>query len=109
MYFLVPTLFSSDLSREVSQTAQCKQAGVTNCRAVTINLELLETAVNPGDEINFISGADLSMKVDNVEEDKSSVLNLFFIQLRRAASGSATSTMSYSFSLLDGGEGTVTV
>lgn len=86
----VPTLFSSDLSREVSQTAQCKQAGVTNCRAVTINLEQLET-VNPGDEINFISGVDLSMK------------------LRRAPSGSASSTMSYSFSLLDGGEGTVTV
>jgi hypothetical protein len=69
MYFLVPTLFSSDLSREVSQTAQCKQAGVTNCRAVTINLEQLET-VNPGDEINFISGFDLSMKVGDVEEDK---------------------------------------
>ena len=79
MYFLVPTLFSSDLSRDVSQTAQCKQAGVTNCRAVTINLELLETAVNPRDEINFISGADLSMKVGDVEEDKifSSKLCLF--------------------------------
>ena len=67
--FLVPTLFSSELSQDVSQTAQCKQAGVTNCRAVTINLELLETVVNPGDEINFISGVDLSMKVGDDEED----------------------------------------
>ena len=67
--FLVPPLFSSDLSRDVSQTAQCKQTGVTNCRAVTINLELLETAVTPGDEINFISGVDLSMQVGDGEED----------------------------------------
>ena len=67
--FLVPPLFSSDLSRDVSQTVQCKQAGVTNCRAVTINLELLETAVTPGDEINFISGVDLSMQVGDGEED----------------------------------------
>ena len=44
-----------------------------------------------------------------VKRTTSSVLNLLSIQLRCAPSGSASSTMSYSFSLLDGGEGTVTV
>eukprot|EP00090_Calanus_glacialis_P041245 TRINITY_DN7257_c0_g1_i1.p1 TRINITY_DN7257_c0_g1~~TRINITY_DN7257_c0_g1_i1.p1 ORF type:complete len:285 (-),score=91.12 TRINITY_DN7257_c0_g1_i1:50-904(-) len=85
-----PALFTS-AQKDVTQTAQCRQAGITNCQAVNINLEYLETAVKPGDSIRFIQGHQLSMK------------------LRRAPSGSPSSTMSYSFSLSDGGEGTVTV
>eukprot|EP00092_Neocalanus_flemingeri_P064838 GFUD01078744.1.p1 GENE.GFUD01078744.1~~GFUD01078744.1.p1 ORF type:complete len:326 (-),score=81.75 GFUD01078744.1:41-1018(-) len=86
-----PALFEADLTRDVSSTVQCKQEGVKNCRAVTLNLEYLETTVKPGDSVNFISGTDLSMK------------------LRRAPSGSPTSTMSYSFTLSDGGEATMSV
>jgi len=84
-----PALFTSAL-RDVSQTVQCRQAGITNCQAVNINLEYLET-VKPGDSIRFIQGYQLSMK------------------LRRAPLGPSSSSMSYSFSLSDGGEGTVTV
>jgi len=85
------SLFSVDPTREVGETAQCRQEGVTNCRAVSINLEYLQDNISPGDSINFIPGVELSMK------------------LRRAPSGSAASTLSYSFSLSDGGEGTVSV
>jgi len=83
-------LLESDSTRDVSKTAQCRQAGVQNCRAVRINQELLQS-LNPGDSINLIEGVDISMK------------------LRRTPSGSPSSTLSYSFSLPSGGEGTVTM
>merc|ERR1712008_647722 len=85
------TLFIADLTRDVSRTVQCQQAGVSNCLAVKINYEYLATSVQPGDSLGFMSGSALSMK------------------LRRAPSGSSSSSLSYSFSLSDGGEGTVTV
>jgi len=84
-------LFSLDLSKDVRNTVQCKQAGVQNCRAVNINLDYLETSVNPGDSVNLLAGTGVSMK------------------LRRAPSGSPSGTQSYSFSLSDGGEATITV
>merc|ERR1712179_638282 len=84
-------LLQSDSSRDVSKTPQCRQNGVQNCRAVTVNIEYLQQSLNPGDSINLIEGLDLSL------------------QLHRAASGSQSSTMSYSFSLSEGGEGTVTM
>jgi len=87
----IPYLFVVNRARDVSNTVQCKQDGVKNCRAVTINLNYLESSFNPGDSVNFITRTDFSMK------------------LRHAPSGSPTSTMSYSFSLSDGGEATVTV
>jgi len=83
-------LLESDSTRDVSKTAQCRQAGVENCRAVRINQELLQS-LNPGDSINLIQGVDISMK------------------LRRTPTGSPSSTLSYSFSLPGGGEGTVTM
>merc|ERR1712008_120507 len=85
------TLFTADLTRDVSRTVQCRQAGVSNCLAVKINYEYLATSVQPGDFLDFMSGSALSMK------------------LRRPPSGSSSSSLSYSFSLSDGGEGTVTV
>merc|ERR1712013_208018 len=84
-------LLQSDSSRDVSKTAQCRQSGVQNCRAVTVNMEYLEQSLNPGDSINLIQGLDLSLK------------------LRRAPTGSHTSTLSCSFSLSDGGEATLTM
>merc|ERR1711892_491703 len=85
------TLFIADPTRDVSRTVQCQQAGVSNCLAVKINYEYLATSVQPGDSLGFMSGSALSMK------------------LRRAPSGSSSSSLSYIFSLSDGGEGTVTV
>ena len=70
---------------------QCQQAGVSNCLAVKINYEYLATSVQPGDSLGFMSGSALSMK------------------LMRAPSGSSSSSLSYIFSLSDGGEGTVSV
>lgn len=84
-------LLQSDSSRDVSKTPQCRQSGVQNCRAVTVNIEYLQQSLNTGDSINLIEGHDLSLK------------------LSRVASGSPSSTLSYSFSLSDGGEGTVTM
>ena len=64
-FYLHPgvSLFSVDPTREVGGTAQCRQEGVTNCRAVSINLEYLQDNISPGDSINFIPGVELSMKV----------------------------------------------
>merc|ERR1719228_2902835 len=86
-----PALFLADLQADVGSLAQCKQDGVQNCRAVTINLEYLESSIKPGDSLHFISGSDISMK------------------LQRPPSKSSSGTLSYSFSLSDGGEATVTV
>ena len=61
------SLFSVDPTREVGETAQCRQEGVTNCRAVSINLEYLQDNISPGDSINFIPGVELSMKVTLVK------------------------------------------
>jgi len=83
-------LLEPNSARDVSKTAQCRQAGGQNCRAVRLNQELLQS-LNPGDSINLIQGVDISMK------------------LRRAPTGSPSSTLSYGFSLAGGGEGTVTV
>jgi len=84
-----PALFSPS-PRAVRQTVQCRQAGVTTCQAVNINLEYLQT-LKPGHSVRFSQEHQLSMK------------------LRRVPSGSLSSTLHYSFSLPAGGEGTVTV
>jgi len=86
-----PALFEEDPTQNVINTVQCRQEGVKNCRAVTLNMDYLQTSVKPGDFIEFLDGTNVSMK------------------LRRAPSGSSSATLSYSFSLSDGGEGTVTV
>jgi len=86
-----PTLFTTDPTREVKDIKQCKQDGVSNCRAVKIDLEYLERNVQPGDSINLIEGSDLSLK------------------LRRPPTRSSSGNLSFSFSLSDGGEATVTV
>jgi len=56
-------LFTADLTRDVSRTVQCQQAGVSNCRAVKINYEYLATSVRPGELLGFIADSPLSMKV----------------------------------------------
>ena len=100
-------MLQSDSSRDVSKTAQCRQSGVQNCRAVTVNMESLQQSLNPGDSINLIQGLDLSLKV-HLDKDVSITYNPY-LQLRRAPTGSPTSTLSYSFSLSDGGEATLTM
>jgi len=84
-----PTLLEIDLTQNVTNTVQCRQEGVKNCRAVTLNMEYLKMLAKPGDSIEFLDGANVSMS------------------LRRAPLGS--STLSYSFNLSDGGEATVLV
>jgi len=86
-----PALFEEDITQDVTNTVQCRQEAVNNCRAVTFNMDYLQTYINLGDSIQFLDGTNISMK------------------LRRAPSGSSSATLSYSFSLSDGGEGTITV
>ena len=70
-------------------------------------MESLQQSLNPGDSINLIQGLDLSLKV-HLDKDVSITYNPY-LQLRRAPTGSPTSTLSYSFSLSDGGEATLTM
>merc|ERR1711973_746117 len=80
------SLFTRVPGKDVSQTAQCRQAGVSNCVAVNMNYQYLDTV---GQSLSLIQGSGVTMN------------------LRHPPTGSTS--LSYNFSLGDGGEGTVTV
>merc|ERR1712013_390939 len=80
------SLFRRIPGKDVSQTAQCRQAGVSDCVAVSMNYQHLDTV---GQSISLIEGSGVTMN------------------LRHPPTGS--SSLSYNFSLADGGEGIVTV
>jgi len=80
------SLFRRIPGKDVSQTAQCRQAGVSDCVAVSMNYQHLDTV---GQSISMIEGSGVTMN------------------LRHPPTGS--SSLSYNFSLTDGGEGIVTV
>merc|ERR1711915_808392 len=88
---LESTIFREDINKDVSQTAQCNQGGVSKCRAVTVNSDLLVNQLRIGESVKFLPGINLSMK------------------LRRPPTGSVSNTLSYSFSLSDGGEVSLTI
>jgi len=85
------TIFREDTNKDVSGTAQCNQDGVSNCRAVTINSDFLVNQLRIGEAVKFLPGINISMK------------------LRRPPTGSVSNTLSYSFSLSDGGEASLTI
>merc|ERR1712014_464444 len=67
------------------------QDGVSNCRAVTVNSDFLVNQLRIGEAVKFLPGINISMK------------------LRRPPTGSVSNTLSYSFSLSDGGEASLTI
>merc|ERR1711915_402433 len=85
------SLFEEDLEKNVADIIQCKQEGVLNCRAVSINLDYLKAKLKSGDSIEFLESSEISMK------------------LRRDPTVSSSGSESFSFSLADGGEAIVTV
>merc|ERR1712198_83330 len=85
------TIFREDSNKDVSRTAQCNQDGVSHCRAVTINSDFLVNQLRIGEAVKFLPGINISMK------------------LRRPPTGSVSNTLSYSFSLSDGGEASLTI
>merc|ERR1711920_666948 len=85
------TIFREDINKDVSRTAQCNQGGVSKCRAVTVNSDFLVNQLQIGEFVKFLPSINISMK------------------LRRPPTGSVSNTLSYSFSLSDGGEASLTI
>ena len=80
------SLFTRQTGKDVSNTVQCRQTGVTQCIPVTINHHLLDTV---GQSIGLLQGSGVTINITQPPR--------------------GSDTLSYTFSLDDGGEGTVTV
>merc|ERR1712240_864835 len=80
------SLFTRHTGKDVSNTVQCRQTGVTQCIPVTINYHLLDTV---GQSISLLQGSGVTINITQPPR--------------------GSDTLSYTFSLDDGGEGTVTV
>jgi len=85
-------LFTEDPSKDKSSIPQCNQEGVENCRAVTINNNLLTSKVPSQQFIKLIQGTDIELQLKG-----------------SPTSGSSPGRQSYRFSLTDGGEASMTV